>query len=120
MESGSGMNILLGEIVLESASILPQEGFMLGSFPHIVQSQAKRVRTRLYARQREEREAQITYFDQYSMQSSLVSDWARENGFSILQQSDSQSIKPVRPFAVKMSLDYDLVDLLSSVFAFHS
>src|SRR5258708_14516934 len=29
MGSGSGMNILLGEIVLESASILPQEGSCL-------------------------------------------------------------------------------------------
>lgn len=35
------MNILLGEIVLESASNLPQEGFMPGSFPQIVQSQAQ-------------------------------------------------------------------------------
>jgi len=37
------MNILLDEIVLWTASILPQEVFMSGSFPQIVQSQAKEV-----------------------------------------------------------------------------
>src|SRR6266702_1831536 len=41
MGSGSGMNILLSELVLESASLLPQEAFMPGSFPQIVQSQAE-------------------------------------------------------------------------------
>src|SRR5437660_8919267 len=41
MESGSGMNILLGKIVLMLASILPQKAFMSGSFYQIVQSQAE-------------------------------------------------------------------------------
>src|SRR5947209_20251597 len=65
-------------------------------------------------------EAQITYFDEQSMQSGLVNDWAGEDGFSIVHQSDGQPIKPVRPFTVKMPLDDDPVDLLSNVFAFHS
>src|SRR5437588_10594833 len=54
------------------------------------------------------------------MQSGLVNDWAGEDGFSIVHQSDGQPIKPVRPFTVKMPLDDDPVDLLSNVFAFHS
>ena len=37
------MNILLGEIVLWLASILPQEAFMPDSFPQIVQSRAERL-----------------------------------------------------------------------------
>jgi hypothetical protein len=41
MGSGRGMNVLLSEIGLGIASILPQEAFMSGSFPQIVQSQAK-------------------------------------------------------------------------------
>ncbi|MFL5587646.1 MAG: hypothetical protein ACJ8DI_08325 [Ktedonobacteraceae bacterium] len=45
------------------------------------------------------------------MQSSLVNDWAREDGFSIVHQGDGQPIKPIRPFAVKMPLDDELVDL---------
>src|SRR5947209_20352814 len=65
-------------------------------------------------------EAQITYFDEQSMQSGLVNDWAGENGFSIVHQSDGQPIKPLRPITVKMPLDDDPVDLLSNVFAFHS
>src|SRR5712692_1708048 len=54
------------------------------------------------------------------MQSRLVNDRAREDGFSIVHQSDGQPIKPLRPFTVKMPLDDDLVDLLSNLFAFHS
>ena len=46
MESGSGMNILLGKIVLMLASILPQKAFMSGSFYQIVQSQAESLRWR--------------------------------------------------------------------------
>ena len=41
MGSGRGMNILLSEIGLWSASLLPQEGFMPGSFLQNVQSRAK-------------------------------------------------------------------------------
>jgi hypothetical protein len=41
MGSGRGMSILLSKIGLLFASILPQEAFMPGSFPQIVQSQAK-------------------------------------------------------------------------------
>jgi hypothetical protein len=37
MGSGSGMNILLAKMMLWSASILPQEVFMPGSFPQNVQ-----------------------------------------------------------------------------------
>jgi hypothetical protein len=37
MGSGKGMNLLLSEIVLWLAPILPQEVFMPGSFPQIVQ-----------------------------------------------------------------------------------
>src|SRR6266568_8894378 len=76
--------------------------------------------TRLCPSQREEGEAQITYFDEHSMQSGLVNDWAGEDGFSIVHHGDGQPIKPLRPFTVKMPLDDDLVDLLSNVFAFHS
>src|SRR5438094_816107 len=75
--------------------------------------------TRLYAHQREQGQTQITYFDQHSMQSRLINYWAREDGFSIVHHSDGQSIKPLRPFTVKMPLDDNLVDLLSIVFAFH-
>ena len=53
------------------------------------------------------------------MQSGLVNDGAGEDGFAIVHQSDSQSIKPVRPLMVKMPLDDDLVDLLSNVFESH-
>ena len=67
--------------------------------------------TRLYACQREEREAQITYFDQHSMQSGLVNDWASQDGFSMVHQSDGQPIKPIRPFTVEMSFDGNAVDV---------
>src|SRR2546428_10199844 len=50
---------------------------------------------RLYARQREQGETQITYFDQHSMQGGLINDWAREDGFSIVHHGDGQSIKPI-------------------------
>jgi transposase-like protein len=43
MESGRGMDILLSKIWLWSASILPQEAFMPGSFPQIVQSRAQQI-----------------------------------------------------------------------------
>src|SRR6266568_6123688 len=73
---------------------------------------------RLYARKPEQGEGQITYFDKHSMQSGLVNDWAREDGFSIVHHGDSQSIKPIRPFRVKMPLDDNLVDLKALVFRF--
>src|SRR5579863_955763 len=45
------------------------------------------------------------------MQSGLVNDWAREDGFSIVHHSDVQSIKPIRPLTVEMSFDGNAVDV---------
>src|SRR5579859_4106101 len=68
---------------------------------------------RLYTSKREQGKAQITYFDQHSMQRGLVNDWATQDSFSTVHLGDGQSIKPLRPFTLKMSLDSNAVDVVS-------
>ena len=45
------------------------------------------------------------------MQGGLIREWAGQDGFPTAHQCDGQPIKPIRPFAVKIPLDDELVDL---------
>src|SRR5690242_14644355 len=54
------------------------------------------------------------------MEGALIDDGAGEDGFSIVRPGDGQTREPLGPFAVEMSLEDNLVDLVSDVLACHS